>query len=90
MISGFHLKVDEICALLGNYVVFSGTSLQAFPGHPICLLKVVGCPKTVVKNCHCTALQNFPECRSLIMNAPILSSKCVVTTQMFAKNRRVQ
>jgi hypothetical protein len=77
MILGFHLKVDE-------------TSLQTFPGHPIGLLKVVGCPKTVVKIAT-TALQNFPEeSRCLIMNAPILSFKRVVTTQMFAKNRRYQ
>jgi hypothetical protein len=83
MITGFHFKVDEICALLGNYTVFSGITLQTFPAHHTSLLKMglVGSPKMLVKNCHCTALQNFPEgSRSLIMNAPILSSECIVTT----------
>jgi len=30
MILGFHHKLDEMCAVLGNYAVFSGTSLQTF------------------------------------------------------------
>ena len=92
MILGFHHKLDEICALLGNYAVFSGT-LQAFSGHRIGLFQKghTGCPETLAKNCHYTALHNFPEeCRSLIINAPILSSKCVVTIQMFLKNWRIQ
>jgi hypothetical protein len=86
MISGFHHKLDEIY-VLGNYAVFSGT-LQMFSGHPICLFQKghIGCPETLVKNCHYTALHNFPEeCRSLIINAPILSSKYVVTIQVFLK-----
>jgi len=30
MISGFHHNVDEICALLGNYIMYSGNSLPKF------------------------------------------------------------
>jgi len=30
LVSGFHSKVDDICALLGNYAACSGKSLPTF------------------------------------------------------------
>jgi hypothetical protein len=30
MISGFHHRIDEICALLENYAAYSGNSLPPF------------------------------------------------------------
>jgi len=89
MISGFHHKLHEMCPLLGNYAVFSGTSLQTFSGHPINLFQKghTGCPETLVKNCHDTIYCIISQKRtSRIINAPILILKYVVTMQMFLKN----
>ena len=72
-ISGFHCEVDEICTLLGYYVVLSGNSLLTFwdnnlvPFSRVNLkMGLIGCPEISVMKYHYT-LHNTPEeCRSLL------------------------
>jgi hypothetical protein len=68
MISGFHHKLDEICALLGYYTVYSGNSLPMFRDYlpvPSLMVKQIktwisghwkmgpaGCSETMVRNYH--------------------------------------
>jgi hypothetical protein len=72
-ISGFHCEVDEICILLGYYVVHSGNSLLMFwdnnsvPFSRVNLkMGLIGCPEISVMKHHYTP-HNIPEeCRSLL------------------------
>jgi hypothetical protein len=69
VISGFCHNVDEICALLGYYTVYSANSVPTFqdnlqvPSSRVRKSKKmgwIGCPKTLVQNYHST-LHNIPE-----------------------------
>ena len=76
MISGFRLKVDEICCLLGYYAACSSNSLSAFrdnlmvPSSKVkkysCPLKMVQsiCPEISGWNYHYTLRNISEECRS--------------------------
>ena len=66
LISGFRHKLDEICALLGNYAAYSGNSLPTFRDNPLVSssfslnMGPIGCPETSARNYHCT-LRNYRE-----------------------------
>ena len=55
MISGFHHKVDENCAVLGYYAVSSGNFLLTF------------CAETLVRNYHYFLRNNPEECSSHVI-----------------------
>jgi len=59
-ITGFHIKVDVNCALMGYYAACRGNPI--LKGQESCLLKIepVGCLETSVMYYHCT-LHNSPE-----------------------------
>jgi len=59
-ISGFRIKVDDNCALMGYYAVWRGNPI--LKGQKSCPLKIepVGCLETSVMYYHCT-LHNSPE-----------------------------
>jgi hypothetical protein len=55
VISDFHREVDEICALLGHYAVYSDNSLPTFREnlsvpYPRAMTGPVGCTETSVRN----------------------------------------
>jgi len=70
LVSGFRRKLDEICALLGNYAAYCGNSLPTFRDNPLVSssrsLKTgpIGCPETSARNYHYTLTNNPEECRS--------------------------
>jgi len=83
MISGFHHKVDEICALLGYYTVYSGNSLMMFRDNlpvPSSMVKQIktwisghlkmgpaGSSETMVRNYHYMLCNISEKCTSRIL-----------------------
>ena len=59
--SALRREVEEICALLGCYSAYSGTTYRPHPDP--CQMGRTGCPETSVRNYHCM-LHNSPKERS--------------------------
>ena len=62
-ISGFRLKVDEICALLGHYAASIGNFLISSRILTHLKLGPIGCPEILIIN-YQYSLRNIPEERS--------------------------
>ena len=68
MISGFHIDVDQFCALLGHYTASSDNSVPTFPDNlSVASSRVknprmgpIGCPEASLRKYH-SMLCNVPE-----------------------------